>query len=236
MSILAEKTAAFRRHLGDLLFPQDCLLCSAAAGNDLLCPDCAAELPGLPLEHCPRCAQPGPAGTPCGRCQKQPPHFDAMLALHPYRFPIDRMIQQLKYAHQQAIAEHFGQALAGVCTDIGAELIVPMPLHPKRLAERGFNQALEIARPLARITGLPIDSRSCRRERPTVPQEGLSPQERRRNLRNAFFCSGDFGGRHLLLVDDVATTAASADECARTLKLHGAGRVTVVVVARTLLD
>lgn len=236
MSILAEKAAAFRRGVLDRLLPQDCLLCSAAAGDALLCAACAADLPQLAAARCPRCAQPGPANETCGRCQKTPPHFDAMRAPHPYAFPVDRMIQQLKYGHQLAIADHFGEQLAAACRGIAADLIIPMPLHATRLAERGFNQALEIARPLARATGIPIDSRCCARERPTSPQEGLSLAERRRNLRNAFFCSTDFAGRHLLLVDDVATTGASADECARTLKLHGASRVTVAVVARTLLD
>lgn len=236
MSILAEKRPAFFRRLLDLLLPQDCLLCSAASGSALLCPDCAGELPALPAGRCPRCAQPGHAGIACGRCQRHPPHFDALLALHPYAFPVDGLIRQLKYGHQLAIAGHFGTALAETIRGTEVDLVVPMPLHPARLAERGFNQAWEIARPLARANGLACDVTSCTRRHSTVPQEGLSLDERRRNLRNAFFCSADYGGRHLLLVDDVATTGASADECARTLKLHGAGRVTVAVVARTLLD
>ncbi|MBI2306797.1 MAG: ComF family protein [Rhodocyclales bacterium] len=236
MSILAEKAAAFRRRLVDTLLPQDCLLCSAPSGSKLLCAECAAELPQMPEQQCPRCAQPAPGNQVCGRCQRHPPQFDAMRALFPYRFPVDRMIQRLKYGHQLAIADHFGEALAAGCRDLQADLVVPMPLHPDRLAERGFNQALEIARPLAAQRGIRLDVHSCARLRPTTPQEGLSLRERRRNLRHAFACNTDYGGRHLLLVDDVATTGASADECARTLKLHGAGRVTVVVLARTLLD
>lgn len=240
MSILAEKTAAFRRRLREAslahLLPQDCLLCLAPAADALLCPECTADLPQLPRARCPRCAQSGANGETCGRCQRQPPHFDAMLALHPYAFPVDRLIQTLKYGHQLAIAEHFGRALAVACGELGADLIVPMPLHPTRLAERGFNQAMEICRPLSRQLGTPLAAHSCRRDRATAPQEGLSLDERRRNLRHAFACDSDFGGRHLLLVDDVATTGASVDECARTLKLHGAARVSVAVVARTLLD
>ncbi|MFC5301494.1 ComF family protein [Azospira restricta] len=236
MSILAEKAAAIGRRVVDALLPQDCLLCCAPAGGALLCSDCHGELPPLPASRCPRCAQPAPGGEVCGRCQRHPPHFDALLALHPYAFPVDRLIQQLKYGHQLAIAAHFGNALAAACRDLGADLVVPMPLHPQRLAERGFNQALEIARPLARLSGVAFAADACVRQRATVPQEGLSLRQRRRNLRRAFACGTDFGGRHLLLVDDVATTGASVDECARTLKLHGAGRVSVAVVARTLLD
>lgn len=236
MSILAEKAAAFRQRVIDTLLPQDCLLCCAPSGSTLLCTDCAADLPRLPTSRCPRCAQPAPGSEVCGRCQRHPPQFDALRALHPYRFPVDRLIQRLKYGHQLAIARHFGGALAAACGDLHADLIVPMPLHRQRLAERGFNQALEIARPLAAMRGIPLDGHCCTRQRATAPQEGLTLRERRRNLRRAFACNTDFAGRHLLLVDDVATTGASVDECARTLKLHGAGRVTVVVLARTLLD
>lgn len=236
MSILAEKVATLRRRLLDALLPQDCLLCLAPAGGDLLCAACAAGLPQLPPARCPRCAQPAAGDAVCGRCQRQPPHFDALLALHPYAFPIDGLIQRLKYGSELAVAAHFGAALADACRGLDADLIVPMPLHPARLAERGFNQAMEIARALSRGLGVPVAAHACVREKRTSPQEGLSPDERRRNLRNAFSCAGDFAGRHLLLVDDVATTGASADECARTLKQHGAGRVSVAVVARTLLD
>lgn len=109
-----------------------------------------------------------------------------------------------------------------------------MPLHPKRLRERGFNQALELARPVGRATGLPIDTTSCQRVRHTPAQAALPWRERVKNIRGAFHCTADFSGKRLLLVDDVMTTGASIDECARTLKLHGAARVSALVVARAL--
>ncbi|MDX9707612.1 MAG: ComF family protein [Azospira sp.] len=239
MPISAGPLATLRRRLLNALLPQDCLLCLAAASDALLCPTCAAGLPGLPAPCCPRCALPGGNGECCGRCQRRPPAFDAMLALHPYAFPVDRLIQGLKYRGELSVAGHFAAALTTACAPLGADLVVPMPLHPSRLAARGFNQAMEIARALAPRLGIPLAARACTRERATVPQEGLSLAERRRNLRGAFACRADFAGftgRHLLLIDDVATTGASADECARTLKRHGAARVSVVVVARTLLD
>jgi len=236
MSILAEKAAAIRRRVLDTLLPQDCMLCLAPSGGQLLCTACTDELPRLAEAQCPRCALPAPPGMTCGRCQQHPPHFDATIALHPYRFPIDRLIQQLKYGRQLAIASHFGAALADRCAALRPDLIVAMPLHAARLAERGFNQAHEISRPLAQRLGLRLDGACCTRIRATAPQEGLSLADRRRNLHQAFACDTDFGGRHLLLVDDVATTGASADACARILKRHGAGRITLAVVARTLLD
>lgn len=238
MSILAEMSGlarSFRHRLTDALLPQDCLLCAGAAGSQLLCPACAADLPRMAHPACPRCALPSPQGDVCGRCQRHPPHFDRLIALYPYSFPLDRMIQHLKYGHQLALADWFGQQLATVCADHAFDLIVPMPLHASRLAERGFNQAMEICRPLTRLGNRPIDNNCCERVRPTAPQEGLTLRERRRNLKNAFACNTDLGGRHILLVDDVVTTGASASECARTLRLHGATQVTVAAVARTLL-
>ena len=109
-----------------------------------------------------------------------------------------------------------------------------MPLHPSRMAERGFNQAMEICRPLAQARKLSIDDTCCVRTRPTTPQEGLTLLERRRNMKNAFACNRDLSGQHILLVDDVVTTGASVSECARTLQLHGAAQITIIAVARTL--
>ncbi|MDQ5879895.1 MAG: hypothetical protein QG638_2632 [Pseudomonadota bacterium] len=235
MSILAEKAQSLRTWLTDTLLPQDCLLCASLAGGNLLCPACLTDLPRLAATCCPRCALLSPQSEICGRCQRHPAHFDALIALYPYAFPIDRMVQKLKYGHQLALADWFGEQLGDTCRELNADLIIPMPLHAKRLRERGFNQAMEIARPLGRITGIPVSVSFCERQRETSPQEGLSLRERRRNLKDAFACSGDLDGRHVALVDDVVTTGASVDECARTLRLHGAGSVTVVAVARTLL-
>ncbi|MFA7290760.1 MAG: ComF family protein [Rhodocyclaceae bacterium] len=238
MSILAEMSGmadAFRRTLLTTLLPQDCLLCASPSGNTLLCTACANELPRLPQSVCPRCALPSPQGETCGRCLRHPPHFDRLIACYPYSFPVDRLIQRLKYGHQLALATWFGQQLAASCATLTCDRIVPMPLHPTRMAERGFNQASEIGRALAQARAQTIDNRSCERVRPTTPQEGLTLRERRRNLKNAFACNADLSGQHVLLVDDVVTTGASASECARTLRLHGATQVTVATVARTLL-
>lgn len=236
MSILAEKLGRVREHLLDVLLPQDCLLCAGPAGGETLCPACLAELPTLPAPGCPRCAQPTPNGETCGRCLRRPPHFDRLLAAFPYAFPIDRLLQHYKYGHQLALARWFGTRLSTAASKLEADLIVPMPLHPRRMAERGFNQAIEIARPLARHSGIPLATDLCQRQRETPPQEGLSLRQRHRNLRNAFACRADLTGKRILLVDDVVTTGASANECARTLRLHGAAQVSVIAVARTLLD
>ena len=113
-------------------------------------------------------------------------------------------------------------------------MIIPLPLHPRRLRQRGFNQALELARPVSRSSRIPIDARSCSRTRQTAVQAGLPWRERIGNVRGAFHCASDLTGKRLLLVDDVMTTGASLDELARTVKLHGASRVTLLVLARAL--
>lgn len=231
--------------LAAALFAGDCLLCGDEEGADLLCRECEDNLPGLPAERCPRCAQPTAQGIACGHCLSHPPHYERTLALLPYRFPVDQMIQSLKYREQLALAGWFGKRLAMLCKESFAaadaenpapDLIIPLPLHRERLSWRGFNQALEIARPAARITGIALAPRLCQRIRATTPQVELPWKERAKNVRNAFMCNADLSGRHILLIDDVMTSGATLNECARTLKLHGAGTVTLAVVARALRE
>jgi ComF family protein len=117
---------------------------------------------------------------------------------------------------------------------VAADIVVPLPLHPVRLRERGFNQALELARPVAARLGLPLDFQTCERIRHTPAQASLSWKNREKNIRHAFQCTRELSGQRILLVDDVMTTGASLNELARTLKQHGASEVTLLVVARTL--
>lgn len=217
-----------------VLLPQDCFLCAAPSGDSLLCPACAASLPYLTAERCPVCALPTPGANLCGACLKQAPHFDATQALFRYEFPLDRLVQSLKYAHRLASAGFLGQALAQLPTLFRPDLILPVPLAPARLAERGFNQALEIARPLARALGAPLEIGHAHRRRDTAPQASLPWKERKQNIRHAFECEIDLAGKSVLVVDDVMTTGATLDELARTLKAHGAARVENRVLARAL--
>ena len=218
----------------EMLLTQDCLLCADVSERDILCHACAAELPRLPQERCPRCALPTPNGEICGRCLANPPHYDSTQSAFAYDFPLDKLVQSFKYGHQLALAGFLGRQIAALAGGIEADRIIPLPLHPNRLRERGFNQALELARPVSRATSLPIDTVSCKRVRHTPAQAELPWRERVKNIRGAFHCTADFSGKRLLLIDDVMTTGASIDECARTLKLHGAASVSVLVVARAL--
>lgn len=210
---------------------QNCLLCEAESGADLLCSACAGELPLLP-EPCPRCALPSPAGVVCGSCLNHPPHFDGTLALWRYEFPCDRLLQALKYRARLALAGYFARSLVSRALP-KVDLIVPMPLHSRRLAERGFNQALEIARGVARHLGVKIEPRGVQRVRNTAPQTGLPYEERAKNVRGAFQCNLDFAGASVAVVDDVMTTGATLNEVARVLKRAGATRVENLVIART---
>jgi ComF family protein len=210
----------------------DCTLCGAECGTELLCAPCAADLPTLP-EPCPRCALPSPAGAVCGSCLDHPPHFDGTLALWSYEFPCDRLIQALKYRARLALAGYFARSLASRPLP-EVDVVVPMPLHPKRLAERGFNQALEIARGVARHLAKPLEPRGVLRVKDTLPQTGLPYEERSKNVRGAFQCNLDLAGASVAVVDDVMTTGATLNEVARVLKRAGARRVESLVIARTV--
>jgi ComF family protein len=211
----------------------DCPLCGADGGPELLCEACTASLPALP-EHCPRCALPSPRGSICGSCLAAPPHFDETAALWLYEFPCDRLVQALKYRAWLGLASFFAHRLAGRAI-AATDLVVPMPLHPERLALRGFNQALEIARGLARCAGLSLEARGARRVLNTIPQTELPLEERARNIRGAFACDLDLSGKSIAVVDDVMTTGATLDELARVLKRAGAVSVRNLVVARAVL-
>ena len=211
---------------------QDCLLCGEESGRELLCAACIAELPALP-ESCPRCALPSPAAAVCGSCLNGPPHFDATLALWRYEFPCDTLVQALKYRARLALAGFFARSLASRPLP-EVDVVLPMPLHPKRLAERGFNQALEIARGLARNLGRPIAPRGVLRVKDTLPQTELPYEERAKNVRGAFLCKLDLSGASVAVLDDVMTTGATLNELARALKRAGATRVENLVIARTV--
>ena len=218
--------------LGKLLFGGACFLCRGEA-QALLCAECDADLPRLDTALCPRCALASPAGAVCGRCLAQPPHYDATVAALAYRFPADVLVQALKFNSQLALAAFLGDALLQRVKTETADLILPVPLSPRRLRERGFNQALEIARPIARAKGLRLAPELCERTRDTAAQFDLPFAERRHNVRGAFHCPQLVGGATVAVLDDVMTTGATLDEIAATLKKAGAARVVNWVIART---
>ncbi len=217
--------------------PQACALCGARTLGMALCPGCLADLPWLPPAHCPQCARPTPDSTPCGSlcgpCLHHPPAFSHTRASFLYGPPLDGLIQQFKYGKDLHLARFFATHLAPLVTNRTIDLIVPMPLHPARLRERGFNQAVEIARPLARELGMPILLDAAKRVRNTPAQAGLAHDARLKNIQGAFSCDARVAGKRIALLDDVMTTGASLNELARAVWAAGAIEVEAWVVART---
>jgi ComF family protein len=222
------------RRLGGILFGGSCFLCRGAAAR-LLCAACDASLPRIEGPRCPRCALAAPGGTPCGACLSRPPSFDASVAALSYRFPADALVTALKFNGELSLAPLLGELLAErlALAAEAVDLVVPVPLSAQRLAARGFNQALEIARPVAAMAHARIELDAIRRARDTPAQLGLPVDERRRNLRGAFECPRLLGGLRVAVVDDVMTSGATLDEVAATLKRAGAARVVNWIVART---
>lgn len=231
------KWRAAWRALGSALLPQSCQLCGGDAGAYALCAPCAAQLPRWPALACPCCALPTVRGTHCGRCLKARPAFDHSLAVFDYAFPLDRLVQALKYGKQLSLAPFLGGELAAAGAHFGARIdcILPMPLHPRRLAERGFNQAVELARPLARRTAVPLELAAVTKRRDLAAQASLARAQRLRAPRAAFACERALDGLRILVIDDVMTTGATLDALARCLKAAGAAWVGNLVLARTPL-
>jgi ComF family protein len=220
------------RNALELFHPSLCLVCGApgSAGRDL-CADCHADLPWLGTA-CPRCALPLPVAVPCPACQRRPPPQTASTALFRYAFPVDSLIAGLKYGHHLSHARLLGDLLAERAAALDpTDLVLPVPLHPKRLATRGFNQAIELARPVAAALGAPLAIDLARRVRDTPAQTRLSKAERRRNLKGAFALTGAVP-RRVLIVDDVMTTGSTVAALARVLRRGGAREVRVLAVAR----
>jgi len=149
---------------------------------------------------------------------------------------MDALLRALKYQGKLIIAELVGQHLAQRVAGMQADIIIPMPLHSRRLRERGFNQAIEIARALSRHTGIPYATDGAARLRDTAPQASLPLAARAKNMRNAFTCGVGVEGKRVAVVDDVMTSGAGLDELAKTLKAAGAVSVACWVAARTLRD
>lgn len=223
------------------LFPQKCILCAVATNSmKSLCQDCISNLPLAPSVSCPQCGI-TTTGEVCGRCLKNPPHFDSTLALFTYAFPVDAILQHYKYNNALYLGELFGTLLSESIFNTACDVIMPMPLHSKRLQDRGFNQSLEVAKILAKQLDIPLDQTSCTRIKDTAPQASLPLGDRLKNMRNAFDIKPNqlphqIKGKHIVIIDDVMTTGSSLNELAKTLKAAGAKRVDCWVIARASIQ
>jgi ComF family protein len=247
------------------LLPASCSLCGADSGDMLCddcaaqffgggaviarCACCANPLPGAGGDSLGDSGAGSRSGSGvdvrnggaqlCGACISEPPAFDLTVVAADYAMPVDQLVLQLKFGHRLALASLLARLLRDAIAQrpglVLPALLCPVPLGPRRLAERGYNQALEIARPLSRSLGVALHTRLASRVLDTAAQSSVAPDQRQRNIAGAFAIP-DMAlvhGRHIGVVDDVMTSGRTLNELAATLKRHGAARVSNFVFART---
>ena len=216
----------------DLLFPPQCAICGR--GGTLLCDPCAAMLPLAAGRRCERCWMPVRGGTMCRHCIEQPPAFLSLRAAFVMEGDARRLAHELKYEGLTSLAEPMAALMAEEIDMSGADLVVPVPLHRRRERARGYNQAAALVRHLAAAAGLPAEIRAARRVRDTAPlAKTMHRDERRAIVAGAFVAEATrVEGRHVLLVDDVVTTGATLDACAKALLAAGAASVRCTTWAR----
>jgi ComF family protein len=220
----------------DFFFPQQCVGCGAV--GSFLCPDCCEKLPRLLPPFCPKCGKPQASGIVCPSCRQRQIEIDGIRS--PFRFDevIRKAIHELKYHNLKAISPCLAELLADyLCSNpLPGELIIPVPLHPRRLRERGYNQSSLLARELGKLTNLTVIEDCLVRIKQAVPQvRTANIEERRENVANAFACQDDrVANKGIILVDDVCTSGATLESCAVALKNKGAISVWGLTLAREI--
>ena len=239
--------------LVDWLYPPRCRACSESIqGRDreYFCSTCWPQIQLVAHPFCTICGRPFPDSSGedhvCGVCLARNPQFARAHSWACYpreeatEHPLRQVIQKFKYGRKVALGKPLGRLMARGCEEFlltcKAETIIPVPLHPRRLRWRGFNQSVLLARQIGRAYNLPLDCFALYRKMDTPPQTQLPEEDRRKNMRGAFALSGKTAvkGKCLLLVDDVYTSGATVNECSRVLKQGGARAVFVLTLARTV--
>ncbi len=224
-----------------------CFLCAnRSEGHETICPACLDDLP-FNTTACPACAKPNAASRLCAACLNHPGSpgrsgrpggfINKSRALFQYHYPVNHLIQCMKFRQGLELANYLGGIMGEVFFNDGSrrpDCIIPVPLHRHRLISRGYNQSVELARPLARQLKVNLDNDSCKRIRNTVPQSDLPAKKRQGNVRNAFSVAEGISYSHVLLIDDVITTGSTVNELARTLHKAGVARVDVLACAKTI--
>lgn len=228
----------------DLALPPRCPGCGIVTADDgRFCLDCWQTLDFLAGPGCAQCGERlgelAPAGSRCGRCLADPPAFDRVSAAFAYGDVARAVALKLKHGHRPMLARTLARTMARLAPELPPDaLLVPVPLHRWRLWRRGYNQAALIAGALGRIRGLPVDPALLERHKPTPMLRGLGRRERAKAVRGAFRlgAAASIRGRTIVLVDDVLTSGATANACARVLKRGGAARVELLCWARVIAD
>lgn len=225
----------------DIVFPPMCLLCGGRSLKKGFCEGCGGliEKERITSPVCTVCGIPFPSARgvdhACGRCEEARPSFISARSAFVFQGKVLDAVHKFKYGRDTSLARPLAQLALCQIVPHSPCLVVPVPLYPGRLRERGFNQSLLIARELSRITALPLVYDRLRRARDTGQQVGLKAVERKKNVSGAFTIDGAgmFKGKKVLLVDDVVTTGATLNECAKVLKKAGA-EVIALTVARAV--
>ncbi len=235
----------FSATLLEFFLPRMCLFCGVPVGESALlavCPECETQIKWVENPLCTCCGKmfedrEGPDRV-CGDCQTDPPPFARARAAALYNGPVAQAITRFKFSRQLAflpVMQHWLKR--PLCLELvaAADLLTPVPLHPKRIKKRGFNQSLLLAQAFPEAT---VAREAVVRTRHTAPQVGLNPKERRDNVKGAFFVTDPalVKGKQVLLVDDLYTTGATVKECAKVLRKAGARRVEILTVARVRYD
>lgn len=222
----------------EYIIPPSCIFCLSHGDHGMdICQHCRQQI--IENNHC--CYRCGsifeetiPTPSLCGHCLSQPPAFDQTYAPYAYQGLIQHLVIGLKFHRQFKNARLLGNLLTQNISRniITPEVLMPVPLHPSRYKERGFNQAIEIARTVSKQLTIPLDLQTCIRIRDTEHQTQLNAKARRKNLKNAFQTRQTLSARHIAIIDDVMTTGSTSRELANCLKKAGAERIDVWVCAR----
>lgn len=226
----------------DLFFPRRCLLCKSLSYRDIdLCQECEDELPEI-NPACSRCGAPLDSFNKfefsnCGNCLNLNLPFDNSFSLFYYEKPVSHLLISLKFRQKLIYAKLLGELMADKIvkyydTNPKPDLIIPVPLHFKRLQERGYNQSLELAKPIAKKLNITIDKFSCSRVKHTKTQSLLSFEDRKTNVRKAFSIVNNISISHVAIIDDILTTGSTVNELSSVLRNVGVEKIDVWTCAR----
>ena len=226
------KLATAGQAMLDLLYPPRCPGCGRVGFT--FCDACQNRIEPPPAPACTRCGQPAETERLCVTCRETPSHLDRIASIAVFACPLRDAIHDLKYNNARSLARPLGARMATAWrqANFAADVIVPVPLHASRLAERGYNQSALLARIISKEIGVPIDESILIRVKATQQQAKLKAVERRENVKDAFVCRGSVAGKRIVLVDDVCTTGSTLEACAAALHTSDAASVWAFTLAR----
>jgi len=217
------------------LFPIPCFLCGTPSQHWAVCDQCIAAFPLLG-SACQRCAMPLQTGSICGKCLSSPPQQDLSFSTLRYTDAVKLCVTAFKYQQQLQFSSLFAHLMSRSLNtrDNLPELLIPIPLHPIKIRQRGYNQAAELAKDLSQRLGIPHTTSLLSRVKNTLPQSSLPFKQRRHNLRHAFRCKTTVAPKHIAIIDDVMTSGFTSNEAAKTLRQQGAEIIEVWTIARAI--